>query len=144
LHLAVVVAIVWLAPLAEAKDPHPIVQQAKKLAEPADFPGIDDPQVTLQEALELLTDKFGLRFDINEKAFQVEEVQDVRTASVATKPIPKMTKVRLATVLKKILERVPSGSGTTYVLRRDGIEITTEATKVAEFRNPSDHAPSPY
>jgi hypothetical protein len=49
--------------------------------------------------------------------------------------------VRLATVLKKILDRVPSASGATYILRRDGIEITTEAAKIAEFRNPSDHAP---
>jgi hypothetical protein len=51
-----------------------------------------------------------------------------------------MTNVPLASVLKKVLARVPSASGATYVLRRDGIEITTEGAKWAEFRNPSDHA----
>jgi hypothetical protein len=52
-----------------------------------------------------------------------------------------MTGVRLESVLKKILARVPSQSGATYVLRRDGIEITTVDAKHAEFRVPSDHAP---
>ncbi len=196
LLLALVVAGVWLAPDAQAKEPHPVVQLAKKLAEPVDFPNIDDPKVTLQEVLELLTEKFGVRFDINERAFQFEmggaasaaprggtdislvfaddkpaspgkpgaadkpappgkpasppppsangPAGEVGSTPVATKPIPKMTRVRLATVLKKILERVPSPSGATYVLRRDGIEITTEAAKIAEFRNSSDHAaPNP-
>jgi len=194
LLLALAAAGVWLAPATEAKEPHPVVQLAKKLAEPVDFPGIDDPKATLQEVLEFLAQKNGVRFDINEKAFQAEmgglagvkaprrgdpdlalvladdkpaqpgkpgpadkpkppskapapppaaaNAGDIASTPVAEKPIPKMTHVRLSTVLKKILERVPSMSGATYVLRRDGIEITTEAAKTAEFRNPADHAPS--
>jgi hypothetical protein len=194
--LALVVAVVWLASPAQAKEPHPVVQLAKKLAEPVDFPGIDDPKTTLQEVLALLSEKFGVRFDINDRAFQLEmggaaaaasaaprgrtdislvatddkpaspgkpgaadkpappgkpapppppaangPQGEVGSTPVAERPIPKMTRVRLATVLKKILDRVPSASGATYILRRDGIEITTEAAKIAEFRNPSDHAP---
>src|SRR5579872_6560033 len=72
LLLALAAAGIWLAPATEAKEPHPVVQLAKKLAEPVDFPGIDDPKTTLQEVLELLAQKNGVRFDINEKAFQAE------------------------------------------------------------------------
>ncbi len=68
--LGVAVAVAWLTPATEAKEPNPIVQLAKKLAEPVDFPGLDDPKTTLGDALELLTQKYDLRFDVNEKAFQ--------------------------------------------------------------------------
>ncbi len=195
LLLAVVVAVIWLAPATEAKEPNPIVQLAKKLAEPVDFPALDDPKTTLQDVLDLLAQKDEVRFDVNEKAFQMEGVGqgaaaiaplfngndltllvaddkrassnkpvpgdkaappgkpapppppaanaggDVGSSLVAIKPIPKMTRVRLSTVLNKILARVPSSTGATYVLRRDGIEITTEGAKVAEFRNASEHLP---
>ena len=42
----------------------------------------------------------------------------------ADKPIPKMKNVSLETVLRRILARVPY-PGTTYIIRRDAIEITT-------------------
>ena len=48
--LGVAVAVAWLTPPTEAKEPNPIVQLAKKLAEPVDFPGFDDPKTTLEEA----------------------------------------------------------------------------------------------
>src|SRR5260370_14170347 len=47
-------------------------------------------------------------------------------------PIPPING-SLATVLKKILTRVPSESGTVYVIRRDCIEITTLKAVRAEF-----------
>src|SRR5262249_51766019 len=46
-------------------------------------------------------------------------------------PIPPM-KTTLATVLKKILARVPVPSGATYLIRRDVIEITTGQFATAE------------
>lgn len=211
--LAVAAVVAWLAPAAQAQEPHPIVLLAKKLAEPVDFPGIDDPAMTLQEALEMLAKRYSLQFDVNEKAFHNEAgpgaaAQAPRSGSddvffvvagdkpvppgkpgpgarpdpagkpapgdkpstpgkaappgksappvpqaarapaegvlgclVATRPIPKMSQVRLETVLKKILARVPSASGATYVLRRDGIEITTAEFKLAEFRTANASLP---
>lgn len=189
--LTLAVAVAYLTPTTEAKEPNPIVQLAKKLAQPVDFPGIDNPK-TLQEALDLLTKQSGVRFDVNELAFQLEkgdalaaaglasrrtgkqvylvaaedkqvpakaappakpapfdppDVENSGTGAetlVAIKPIRKMSHVRLETVLKKILERVPLLGRATYILRRDGIEITTERFKLHEFyrhRIPGDHTP---
>jgi hypothetical protein len=128
------VAVAWLAPAAEAKEPNPIVQLAKKLAQPVDYPGIEaDPKMTLEEALDKLADAYGVKFDVNEAAFKAEMVEDVLAKPVAEKPVPKMTNVSLDKVVRKILARIPSTSGVTYVIRRDGIEITTAACKTAEF-----------
>ncbi len=56
-----------------------------------------------------------------------------------------MTHVRLETVLKKILADVKSDAGyeLTYVLRRDGIEITTTDFKVREFYNQEERPLDP-
>lgn len=86
-----------------------------------------------------------------------EDPKDVSTWLVAKKPIPKMSHVRLATVLKTILARIntqgeiqqtPFLSATetnaTYVIRRDSIEITTLTFKMYEFyrhRVAQDHTP---
>jgi hypothetical protein len=134
LLLAAAVTAAWPAPAAEAKDANPIVQLAKKLAQPVDFPGIEaDPKMTLQEALDKLAANRGVTFDVNEAAFKAEMVEDVLAKPVAERPIPKMTHVSLDTVLRKILARIPAVSGATYVIRRDGIEITTGADKTARF-----------
>jgi hypothetical protein len=78
---------------------------------------------------------------------------DVSTLRVAKKPIPKMSKVRLSTVLKTLLGRINTQdqqqqiameNNATYVIRRDGIEITTLTFKEVEFyrhRISPDHTP---
>jgi hypothetical protein len=81
-----------------------------------------------------------------------EDPKDVSTWLVAKKPIPEMRHVRLATVLKTILARIPyrnqpvsaTETGATYVIRPDGIEMTTWTFKEVEFyrhRVPPDHSP---
>jgi tetratricopeptide (TPR) repeat protein len=104
----------------------------KLLATPVHFEGLDDPKTTLLEALDALAKKYQVTFDVNEKAFKFENVMDVLKTEVAQpNPIPPM-KTTLATVLRKILARVPVGSGATWLIRRDVIEITTGTFASAE------------
>jgi hypothetical protein len=97
----------------------------KNLQKPVDFKGMDDKNTTLQEALDFLADRYDLTFDVNDQAFKAEMIDDVMSKGIAAdKPIPKMKNVSLETVLRRILSRVPY-PGTTYIIRRDAIEITT-------------------
>jgi hypothetical protein len=103
------------------------------LSRPVKFSGFEaDPKMTLQEALDHLADRYGLTFDVNEAAFKAEMVDDVLSKPVAEKAIPKMSNVSLETVLRKILSRITTQSGITYLIRRDSIEITTGAYALAE------------
>jgi RNA polymerase sigma factor (sigma-70 family) len=96
----------------------------KALAAPAPFKGMDDPKTTLIEALDLLAKGCNVTFDVNEKAFLAEQLNDVLRTPVAETPIPEM-RTSLQHILKKVLARVPSPSGATFVIRKDHIEITT-------------------
>jgi hypothetical protein len=56
--------------------------------------------------------------------------------------LPKMKRVRLESIIKRILAQVnplPSGGSLDYVLRREGVEITTARAKLTEFYRPTDH-----
>ena len=98
---------------------------AEKLQQTVDFTGFDDPKVTLIEALQKLAKEHGVVFDVNEKAFKFEMLNDVLRTEIANPdPIPPM-KARLALVLKKIMTRIPVPTGATWLVRRDRIEITT-------------------
>jgi tetratricopeptide (TPR) repeat protein len=104
----------------------------QQLSKPINYLGLDDPKATLQEALEQLAKAYNLTFDINEKAFTFENVKDVAKTEVASpNPIPPV-KATLATVLRKILSRVPVPSGATWLIRRDTVEITTGTFAAAE------------
>jgi tetratricopeptide (TPR) repeat protein len=101
------------------------VELQKLLSKPVQFEGIDDPKVTLSEALDNLAKRYNLSFDINEKAFKFENVMDVaKTPITAENPVPPMH-TTVSTVLRRILQRVPVPSGATYIIRRDVIEITS-------------------
>jgi RNA polymerase sigma factor (sigma-70 family) len=100
------------------------------LSRQMDFSGIDDPQTTLAEALDTLSNRYDVNFVINEAAFQKETdgVADVPATQIAFKPLRPLKNVSLATVLRSILSRVPSPSGATFVVGRDNVlEITTNA-----------------
>jgi tetratricopeptide (TPR) repeat protein len=97
-----------------------------------DWQGIDDPKTTLGEALEQLSKMNRVTFDINERAFKYEMLNDVNKTEIANpNPLPGV-KSTLGTVLKRILARVPVPSGATYLIRRDVIEITTGTFASAE------------
>lgn len=87
----------------------------------------------MSEVLEQLTKKLDVPFEVNEVAFKYEGIQDVGKGEIANPVIPPMKNFRLATVLRKILARVPSPSGATFLVRRDVIEITTNQFANAEI-----------
>jgi RNA polymerase sigma factor (sigma-70 family) len=95
------------------------------LARPVEVEGWDDPHTTLQDLLNQLQDKFNVQFDVNERAFKFESVDDVlKKELVSPNPIRPM-KATLDVILRKILSRIPCDSGATYLIRKDHIEITT-------------------
>jgi tetratricopeptide (TPR) repeat protein len=96
------------------------------------YDGIEDPKITLQEALDQLADRYKVQFDVNEKAFKFEMLDDVLKKEIASPtPIPAMT-ASLGTILRKILSRLVVNSGATFLIRRDTIEITTGLFATAE------------
>jgi tetratricopeptide (TPR) repeat protein len=104
-----------------------------RLNKTIDFKGNDDPKLTLIEFLNFLSERYDVSFDVNEKAFRFEMLNDVlKTELTKDNPLPPMNKTTLATVLKKALQRVPVPSGATYLIRRDQIEITTGQVAAAE------------
>jgi hypothetical protein len=107
-----------------------------RLSETVDFGGFDDPKFSLQDALEYLTDRYDLSFDVLEPAFKAAGYADksVMSESIANPSIPRMRGVTLGTVLRKVLARIqtPPGKEATYIIRRDQIEITTADFAVAE------------
>jgi RNA polymerase sigma factor (sigma-70 family) len=103
------------------------LRPSKALATPVKFPGFDDPKTTLVEALDSLAKRYDITFDVNEKAFKAEQVNEVILTEIAQPhPIPEM-QARLGRILKKILDRIPNPSGATFLIRKDLIEITTQA-----------------
>src|SRR5207253_1256560 len=99
------------------------LELSKALSTPVKFGGFDDPKTTLIEALDVLAKRYDITFDVNERAFKFEQIDDVLKTEIAQpKPIPEMN-TRLGRILKKILERVPVPSGATFLIRKDHIEI---------------------
>ncbi len=86
--------------------------------------------------LELLGHRHHLQFDINETAFRLEMLNEVLQSKIANAALPGM-RGSLRIILKKILSRVPSPSGATFLVRPDRIEITTEDAVRAELRLPA-------
>ena len=125
-----IVAIVLVMSLGvfstAAPSPKQELTLPQKLSKRVTFAGFDDPRLTLKDALDHLSKLGDVTFDINEKAFQTDNVQDVHKSEIVSmNPIPAMKNVRFSTVLRKVLSRVPSESGATYLVREDTIEITT-------------------
>src|SRR6185437_1440679 len=108
------------------------IELRKRLGDTISYPGLDDPRATLNDALDQLSKRYNVTFDINDQAFKMDGLMEVgRTPITEAAPIPAM-KTTLSTVLRKILRKVPAPSGTTYLIRRDVIEITTGTFAGAE------------
>jgi hypothetical protein len=124
------------APAPAATNPGNQPNPANVLKQTINYDGTEDPRVTLGDLLEQLSKRYGLTFDINEKAFEMDQLKDVaRTLVADPTPIPPM-RTTFATVLRKVLRRVPAESGATFLIRRDHIEITTESAVRAELGIP--------
>jgi hypothetical protein len=116
--------------------PRRMVEMRNTLNRVIKFEGINDPKATLGEFLESLSDRYDLTFEINEQAFKAAQLNsDAISTAIAEKPLPKMAKVTLSTLLRKVLSRIPNstpGGTATYIIRPDVIEITTIDFAVAE------------
>jgi RNA polymerase sigma factor (sigma-70 family) len=128
------------APAAEPAKPKGSREMLQTLATPVDYAGMADVKAKLSEVLAELATQYDFNFDINERAFDAEGIKDVLFTPVVAdgRPLPRMTRVRLSTVLKKILSRIPNPSGATFVVRRDHIEITTHAALREELGLPAN------
>jgi hypothetical protein len=117
------------------------VELERALSSPVTFKGFDDPKTTLIEGLDALAKVYNVTFDVNEKAFAQDNLADVLKAEVVHTPIPEM-RAPLRTVLGKVLGRIPNASGAILMIRKDVLEITTEAAVRAELGIP-DSRPLP-
>jgi RNA polymerase sigma factor (sigma-70 family) len=109
-----------------------------QLNQPVHFPGFEDARATFTDAIDHLSKRYNLTFHLNERAFQaLDPKNDVPTFKIAETPIPEMHS-RLKTVLQVHLKRLPPKMGAMYVIRRDCIEITTEAAVRAEMGIPAN------
>ena len=130
-------ALTWSAAADKPKpqpDPQPAARPVptliSRLQERIDFPGIDDPETKLDEALALLTKQSSLTFDVNEAAFRNDMVEKPLDQKVGV--IPKIKNVTVERMLRRILNRIQAPSGATFLVRREAIEITTGAAQSAE------------
>jgi hypothetical protein len=129
-------ALSWPASAQKAQTEAPPANKtepsvADRLAQRIDFSGIDDPNTSLSDALQLLTKQSGLAFDVDEAAFRKENVADVLASSIGG-AVPKMKNVSVERVLRKLLNRAPGESGATFLVRREAVEVTTRAARDAE------------
>jgi hypothetical protein len=123
-----ILAVAWAAPVPPAP-PSISARLGKRIV----FNGVDDPKATLLEVLDSLARSNDLTFEINDRAFGAENLNNVQKIEVAQPmPLPPMKNVRLDTVLRKVLERIPVPSGAMFSIHDDHIEITTGAFQVAE------------
>jgi hypothetical protein len=105
---------------AESSASHRVVRQ---LNQSVNYDGIAHPEETVGEALCQLAKIYDWNLTVFEDEFAAEGVKDVLNIKVGT--IPKMQGVPLDRVLRAILARIPSPADAVYLVRRDGIEVTT-------------------
>jgi hypothetical protein len=131
--IAVVSVVIGLGFVSLAA-PTPSPSLVQKLNQRVKFEGFNDPKMTLGQALDKLAKLGDVDFEVNEKAFQGENIQNVLSTEITVgNPIPTMKNVRFRTLLRKVLARVNSESGAAFLLRDDTIEITTAAARAAEI-----------
>ena len=132
----------WGEAAPPPKPAKPDASLAVSLAKRADFSGIDDPKATLAEALDALAGRYAVNFDVNEKAFKFDQVNEVLKTEIANpNPIPALKNARLDAALGKVLQRVPAPSGAVIMVRREAIEITTGFFLRGEVWGENDRGP---
>jgi RNA polymerase sigma factor (sigma-70 family) len=120
---------------AKMKDPSvgsrsKVADLRKKLQQPITLEKGIDPNTPLLDALDFFSDHYGVPIIVETQAFKQEaalageeESGDVRAVPVA---LQRMTNVALGSALRLLLLQVPSASGATYVVRPEGVIITTQ------------------
>src|SRR5260370_13396543 len=91
------------APAVAKKDAAKPLSVAEKLAKRFNFDGMDDPKTTLQAALDHLSEKMDLHFDVEEYAFKAALAdQSVLAVPVATTPMHVKRNLNRCTCIRKI------------------------------------------
>lgn len=137
------IALLMIAPPLHAGESARDRELRMRLSEIVNYLGLDDARATLSDALEQISKGYGLAFDINQGAFNQEDMAEVGRKEVAQPtPIPPMH-AKIQTVLRNILSRVSPSA--TYLIREDRIEITTTEAIRKEFfaERPSMPGPLP-
>jgi hypothetical protein len=113
---------------------------AEWLTTTVDSAGFDDPELTLEDAVNYFSNRYDLNIDIDESAFRRDGLKgDVWATKIAKPPIRPLRGVRLDYVLRKVLARIPSQTPATYLIRdRHQILITTTAAARKEILGDSD------
>jgi RNA polymerase sigma factor (sigma-70 family) len=110
-------------------------EQARAWRATLDQPvALDDFGATIADALDVLEQRHGLSFEVNDKAFAQEGDPNVLATDLSKRPLPKRKNLTVATALRLLLDRqsVPA----LVVIRKDTIEITTVAYVRAELGIP--------
>jgi hypothetical protein len=128
----IALAAAVLSASADESASKPVRPKIGLLTAPITFEANEDPKATLGALLDQLATRHEINFDVNEAAFKADGFEDVLETRVAEKRLPGPKRTTLDAVLRKLLARVP-GSGATYLLRRDRIEITTVAAMREEI-----------
>jgi hypothetical protein len=110
-----VLTLAVLASRAQAQE------EKARLARKIDFPGWNDPKITLREALAYLGAKYDWKIEADIRAFKAQGIEDVLTSPVAEKPLPKQAKVTVGILLQQVLNRLPSPA--TYTIQRDRLLV---------------------
>jgi RNA polymerase sigma factor (sigma-70 family) len=127
----------YVPPPAVVGETQALLTMRDKLAQPVDYPGLDDANATLIDVLDMVSKRYNIAYLINERAFRYESrinlidsdaAEGVQRAKIAEDiPVPAM-KTRLRTVLQTILSHVnleSPHSEVMFLVRKDHIEITT-------------------
>jgi hypothetical protein len=127
---ALVPVLLSAAPAETAKSktvPSPADKVRDKLEQPVKmFHPVE--QWTLKDSLEWLADRYALKFSVDSRAFETENIADVQATLIAANENWSLKDVKLKEVLRTILKKLPAGqSEATYVIVDDTIVITTNA-----------------
>ncbi len=128
----ILLAVVNVFPLPDPlkdKEPKPVGEIRTKLGRLVDFRDFD--HATVEEALEFLNRRYGLKCTVEEEALKMEGDKEILKAefprsdpNVFFHNIPR-SGVPLYQVLQVFLRRIPTQSDVTFVVRETGVHITT-------------------
>lgn len=114
-----------------------MLELQKKLNEKIDFQIVQE--ANLDKVLDSLLAEANIPWTENEAAFKAANIDPDVIKKTPVEKMEKMTQVTRATVLKRLLAKIPNDGGKgapTYVLRRDCLEITIEGAKLREAVGP--------
>jgi hypothetical protein len=106
----------------------------RALERTVDHPGYPDADTTLRDVLRDLRRRYGLVFEVDRAAFLREGIEAVLQRPLGPGGVPAMRQVAAGTVLERALDRVPTRSGTVYVVRAGHVAVTTRTGALAEWR----------